>query len=202
MDEFNKQADFDIERIRDFIILHYKVTNRTDTDFWRHCRSMEIPDSLAHRMDIFRETGHVFRDAAELFDDSWQQVMIGQGLIPERYHALVDTMSEKELADFLAHVKDERGSDPPGTCRTTCNTWTSFLQSSQGQSPGPLANLGSGRRGKRSTSSSFPNRLASIQPRSLWSPAACSEPTKCSRNSLSVVVAVGHHEPHHLARGQ
>jgi tryptophan halogenase len=47
----------------------------------------------------------VFRNAAELFDDSWQQVMIGQGLMPERYHALVDTMSLKELTEFLAHIK-------------------------------------------------------------------------------------------------
>jgi tryptophan halogenase len=105
VNEFNKQANFDLETIRDFIILHYKVTNRTDTEFWRHCRNMEVPDSLVHRIKIFKETGHVFRNAAELFDDSWQQVMLGQGLMPERYHALVDTMSTKELTEFLAHIK-------------------------------------------------------------------------------------------------
>jgi tryptophan halogenase len=105
VDEFNKQADFDVEHIRDFIILHYKATERTDTEFWRHCRSMEVPESLAHRMRIFEETGHVFREGSELFDDSWQQVMIGQGIMPQRYHALVDTMSEQELTEFLQHIK-------------------------------------------------------------------------------------------------
>jgi len=105
VDEFNKQANFDLETIRDFIILHYKATNRTDTDFWRHCRSMDVPETLEHRIRIFRETGHVFRNASELFDDSWQQVMIGQGIMPERYHALVDTMTTKELTDFLQHIK-------------------------------------------------------------------------------------------------
>ena len=105
VDEFNKQADFDVERIRDFIILHYKVTERDDTDFWRHCRSMDIPDTLKHKIDVFVETGHVVREGNELFDDSWQQVMIGQGLMPERYHSLVDVMSEKELRDFLHHIK-------------------------------------------------------------------------------------------------
>jgi len=107
VDEFNRQADFDMERIRDFIILHYKVTDRADTDFWRHCRQMSIPDSLAAKIDMFRETGHVFRADNELFVDSWQQVMLGQGLMPERYHPLVDTMPEQELADFIGQVKAE-----------------------------------------------------------------------------------------------
>ncbi|MEM8500267.1 MAG: tryptophan halogenase family protein [Pseudomonadota bacterium] len=105
VDEFNKQADFDMERIRDFIILHYKATERTDTEFWRHCKSMDVPDSLDHRIRIFKETGHVFREAAELFDDSWQQVMIGQGIVPDRYHALVDAMSVEELTQFLQQIK-------------------------------------------------------------------------------------------------
>ncbi|MGL6160805.1 tryptophan halogenase family protein [Microbulbifer sp.] len=105
VDEFNRQADFDMERIRDFIILHYKVTERADTDFWRHCRQMSIPESLAAKIDMFRETGHVFRADNELFVDSWQQVMLGQGLMPERYHSLVDTMPERELAEFIGQIK-------------------------------------------------------------------------------------------------
>ncbi|SEA09073.1 tryptophan halogenase family protein [Microbulbifer marinus] len=105
VDEFNRQSEFDMERIRDFIILHYKVTDRDDTEFWRYCRQMSIPDTLAAKIDMFRETGHVFREANELFVDSWQQVMFGQGLMPERYHPLVDTMPEQELADFIRQVK-------------------------------------------------------------------------------------------------
>lgn len=103
--EFNRQADFDMERIRDFIILHYKVTERDDSNFWRYCKGMTVPDTLQQKLDIFKETGHVFREASELFDDSWQQVMIGQGLVPERYHALVDAMTEEELTNFLSQIK-------------------------------------------------------------------------------------------------
>ena len=76
IDEFNRQADFDIEHIRDFIILHYHVTNRTDSPFWRHCRQMDIPASLRHRIDLFKKTGRVFREGSELFDDSWQNSQI------------------------------------------------------------------------------------------------------------------------------
>lgn len=105
IDQFNRLAELDMERIRDFIILHYKVTDRTDSEFWRYCRNMDIPDTLANKIDMFRETGHVHREGSELFVDSWQQVMLGQGLMPERYHALVDTMPEQELRDFMGQVK-------------------------------------------------------------------------------------------------
>ena len=105
IDEFNYQANFDVEKIRDFIILHYKVTNRADSRFWIHCRNMDIPDTLRHRIDLFRETGRVFREGNELFDDSWQQVMIGQGIVPDSYHPIADRMSEEELARFLKHIQ-------------------------------------------------------------------------------------------------
>lgn len=105
VNEFNAQADFDIEHIRDFIILHYHVTNRTDTPFWRHCRQMDVPASLRHRIDLFVKTGRIFREGSELFDDSWQQVMIGQGLMPQSYHPIVDTMSRQELEQLLSQIR-------------------------------------------------------------------------------------------------
>ena len=102
IDEFNSQMMFEIENIRDFIILHYHVTDRTDTPFWRHCRTMEIPDSLRHRIELFKETGRVFKVPTELFgENSWTQVMLGQGLQPEQYHPIVNMMDEQELRDFL-----------------------------------------------------------------------------------------------------
>jgi tryptophan halogenase len=106
IDEFNKQSRFDIETIRDFIILHYCVTNRKDTPFWRYCRSMEIPETLAHRIEHFRKTGKVFRTHNELFaENSWIQVMLGQGIEPEQYHRVVDVMDDEELDRFLKQIK-------------------------------------------------------------------------------------------------
>lgn len=105
IDEFNTQTKFDTESTRDFIILHYKIHNRDDSPFWKHCKNLDIPEELAHRIKLFKETGRLFRKNNELFDDSWQQVMIGQGLIPESYHAIVDNMSDEELERFLMHIK-------------------------------------------------------------------------------------------------
>jgi tryptophan halogenase len=64
--EFNDQQFTDMEQIRDFLILHYKVTNRRDSPFWRQCADMAIPDSLQHKIELFRETGRVFRKNEEL----------------------------------------------------------------------------------------------------------------------------------------
>lgn len=104
--EFNRQTRFEIENIRDFIVLHYHVTNRRDTPFWRDCSAMEVPVSLSHRLRLFRETGRVFKLPNELFgENSWTQVMMGQGIRPEQYHPVVDVMSDEELARFLGGIR-------------------------------------------------------------------------------------------------
>lgn len=106
IDEFNQQTKVELEHIRDFIILHYHVTKRQDTPFWRHCRNMEIPESLRHRIDLFRETGRVFKAPTELFaENSWIQVMLGQGVVPKQYHPVVDVMGDDELKRFLQDIK-------------------------------------------------------------------------------------------------
>lgn len=107
IDEFNRQTAYEIEHIRDFIILHYHLTNRTDTPFWRHCRTMEIPDSLRHRMALFQQAGRVFRANDELFaENSWTQVMLGQGLMPQSHHPVADVMTEAEVTRFLSYITD------------------------------------------------------------------------------------------------
>ncbi|MFT6407827.1 MAG: tryptophan halogenase [Arenicella sp.] len=105
VNEFNSQMEFEILNIRDFIILHYNVTNRDDTPFWRFCKSMEVPESLKHRIELFKQTGRVFHVPTELFaENSWTQVMLGQGLMPEQYHPIVNMMSDEELKTFLSGI--------------------------------------------------------------------------------------------------
>jgi tryptophan halogenase len=99
--EFNRQTDFEYTSVRDFIILHYRL-NQRETDFWRYCREMTIPDSLSHKLELFESAGRIVRFNQELFNEtSWLQVMWGQGLRPRRYHPLADQPSRHELAQFL-----------------------------------------------------------------------------------------------------
>ncbi|HEX7983345.1 MAG TPA: tryptophan halogenase family protein [Duganella sp.] len=106
IDEYNAQCNSEINHIRDFIILHYHVNNRTDSQFWIDCREMSIPASLQHRIDLFRETGRVFRVPNELFaENSWIQVMLGQGIMPTSHHQAADLMGDEELKRFLGNIK-------------------------------------------------------------------------------------------------
>jgi tryptophan halogenase len=86
-EQYNREVKLEAETIRDFIILHYNLTAREDSPFWEHYRTMEIPESLAHRMAIFKENGYAWLDDVGLFRvDSWVQVMMGQGIMPEQHH--------------------------------------------------------------------------------------------------------------------
>ncbi|MDQ6646934.1 MAG: tryptophan 7-halogenase [Pseudomonadota bacterium] len=106
VNRYNTQAAFEFERIRDFLILHYKATRRTDTPFWNQCRTMAIPDELQGNIDLFRDSGRFFRNAEEMFAVvSWVQVMMGQGIMPRGYHPLVDQLSPKELDGFMTSVE-------------------------------------------------------------------------------------------------
>jgi len=106
INEYNTQAKHEYERIRDFIILHYKLNQRNDTEFWKQCQRMDIPNSLRHRMELFKKSGKVFREQEDLFTEvAWKQVMIGQGGIPEDYHPLVDTLSKEQIKDLMTSLK-------------------------------------------------------------------------------------------------
>ena len=106
IDEFNDQQLTDMLQIRDFLILHYKATERRDSAFWRHCADMSVPDTLTQKIELFRETGRVFRKNEELFaENSWVQVMMGQGIMPRAHHPIATKLSDAELTKFLETIR-------------------------------------------------------------------------------------------------
>lgn len=113
--EYNRRCAAEFEQIRDFLILHYSCTQREDSEFWRYCKNMDVPDSLAHKMELFASSGRVGRDADDLFRDaSWVQVMLGQGMSPASYDPMANQLTKVELAEFLGNVRKliERATEP------------------------------------------------------------------------------------------
>ncbi|PCD02701.1 tryptophan halogenase [Sphingomonas spermidinifaciens] len=107
-DEYNRQMRDLYEDVRDFVVLHYKATRRSDTPFWNHCRTMEVPESLTRKIDLFRGKGRVFREGQELFGTtSWVAVCLGQHIVPERHEPAADALDEEKVAAALAQMYEE-----------------------------------------------------------------------------------------------
>ena len=105
--EYNRLSRFEYERIRDFLILHYHVNQREDAEFWRYCRHMSIPDTLAAKLALYQSRGRIVREGAELFAEvGWLQVMHGQGLQAQGYHPLADLIAEREIEAYLQGVRE------------------------------------------------------------------------------------------------
>jgi tryptophan halogenase len=103
---YNTQLSNEFERIRDFVVLHYKLTERADTPFWHACREMEIPGTLADRIALFREGGYAYQAPDDLFRvASWLFVMIGQGMTPQNYHHMGALLGEQRLRRALESLK-------------------------------------------------------------------------------------------------
>lgn len=112
---YNKLMDIEYERVRDFIILHYALTKRTDSEFWNYCRTMDIPDSLSYKMELFSESGLIENHKYGLFQTpSWLSVFIGQGLFPNSHDVRVEAFDPQFISEQLSllarNVSDLAGS--------------------------------------------------------------------------------------------
>jgi tryptophan 7-halogenase len=104
-DEYNRYMVNSYEPVRDFIILHY-FANRRSEPFWEQMRSMDLPDTLRHKIELFREHGRVFRYNDELFDiPSWVAVMLGQDIIPSEPDPLASAMPDADVLRAMADLR-------------------------------------------------------------------------------------------------
>ena len=102
VEEYNRQTRIEYEKIRDFIILHYKLNERSEYEFWRYCQNMAVPDGVTQKIEQFRQSGRIFREQEDLFSEvAWLQVMVGQGIEPAGWHPLADEIPEADLLDFV-----------------------------------------------------------------------------------------------------
>ena len=93
--------------IRDFLVLHYKATERNDSPFWDYCREIDPPEGVAYKIDMFRRNGRIFREHVELFTEtSWLSVLVGQGIEAADYHPAADLLADEETLERLKHIRE------------------------------------------------------------------------------------------------
>jgi tryptophan halogenase len=117
VNHYNDQARYEIERIRDFVCMHYHFNTREDSAFWKECREMQIPESLRQRVALFRDGGHAYNRDGELFTvDSWISVMMGQDIQPRTWHQIArrdDRQLKEYMTQYRAKVADTVNALPP-----------------------------------------------------------------------------------------
>ena len=107
VDGYNRWMEMEYDRVRDFLILHYHATERDDAPLWNYCRTMEIPDSLEHKMELFRRRGRVLTYKDGLFlEPSWIAVYLGQRVLPADCDPRVDAFNAVEVAQRLQDVRE------------------------------------------------------------------------------------------------
>ena len=111
-DEFNRVIDLEYDRIRDFLILHYHATTRSDSPFWDYVRTMTIPDSLSEKLELWRRRGRVVKYREGVFlDASWIAVYLGQGIVPQGWDPRADVVASGDLRHNVADVADRIAAD-------------------------------------------------------------------------------------------
>jgi len=106
-DEYNALMDLEFDRIRDFLVLHYVATERTDSEMWRYFQSLELPSTLQYKIDLFRERGTIVKYNQGLFlEPSWLAVYLGQRIKPHHYDPLADAISDDVFQKHMAGLKD------------------------------------------------------------------------------------------------
>lgn len=106
VNEFNRLIDMEYLRVRDFLVLHYHATERTDSEFWNYCRTMNIPDDLAYKMKLFKERGYVVQYQGGLFlEPSWVAVYLGQRIEPNSYDLRVNRYSTEQIRKMMGEMR-------------------------------------------------------------------------------------------------
>lgn len=105
-DEYNRQMRLSFEQVRDFLILHYCTTEREDSEFWRYCKHMSLPDSLTHKLELLQNAGRFFRYEEDLFSkDSWIAVSVGQNLFPQTVDPIVANLPPDQVKHSLNSMR-------------------------------------------------------------------------------------------------
>jgi tryptophan halogenase len=105
IDEFNRLVDYEYDRVRDFLILHYHLNRRDDAELWRYCRNMPVPDSLVEKIELFRHRGYVDVYRYGLFaPPSWISVFVGQGLTPTGFEPAARNLPLARVRDRLREL--------------------------------------------------------------------------------------------------
>jgi tryptophan 7-halogenase len=104
--EYNRTMGAELDRIRDFLIAHYRLNDRQGQPFWDRARAVAAPEQLALKQHQFESRGRlVLHDEEAFVEPSWIALFLGQGLNPRRHHVLADQIPDPALDQTFARMR-------------------------------------------------------------------------------------------------
>lgn len=124
IDEYNSLISLQYERVRDFLLLHYVATQRTDSEMWRYFKAMVLPDSLQEKLEAWKRRAYIQRyEFGAFFPPSWLAVLLGQNILPEHFDPRVGKTSNDEIYKFTMAMRNDLAKAAKG-----CKSHSDFLK--------------------------------------------------------------------------
>ncbi|MEU1372469.1 tryptophan halogenase family protein [Streptomyces triculaminicus] len=107
---YNELMTSAFEDLRDFIVMHYCLTDRDDTEFWRAVREAPVPDSLARKLTEYAQSV-IIPDGSQLrlFETrSLWAILSGMEFGFTKAPPSVELMNDDAAWEMFEHIDKER----------------------------------------------------------------------------------------------
>jgi tryptophan halogenase len=103
---YNELMGAAYQEVRDFIVLHYLLNQRSDSEFWRANRETPPPDSLARTLELYDANGTLDWDRHFLFGEtSFYAVAAGFGRLPRRHAPRTEFSDAGKVREIFASIR-------------------------------------------------------------------------------------------------
>lgn len=108
---YNRAINDSIDGIREFLIVHYRASDRTDTQYWRDTKTLKMTDALEERMKIWKARlpapRNIFQPYHGFEAYSYSCILLGMNYEPEAYHPVLDVRDEAKARAMFRTIREK-----------------------------------------------------------------------------------------------
>jgi flavin-dependent dehydrogenase len=108
---YNRTINDCIDGIREFLSIHYRASNRSDTRYWREMKLLKGPDAREERLKIWQCRLPGARNIYQPFHGfeaySYSVILLGLGYKPEAYLPSLDLRDEASARAMFRSIRDK-----------------------------------------------------------------------------------------------
>ncbi len=107
-DHYNARMASIYDDVRDFVQMHYWLSQRSDTPFWVAAREAKLSPTLQRRLEMYDDAGSLDALLPEAFPEtSYYHLLTGNGRIPRRASALALSIEPIQIQEILTAIQQQ-----------------------------------------------------------------------------------------------